>query len=50
MADEVEEFLNSFKDKIGKQSHEVIEKALKENEFSSRLSLKLLSNENLGHL
>ncbi|XP_046845514.1 uncharacterized protein LOC124439333 [Xenia sp. Carnegie-2017] len=50
MADELEEFLNSFKDKIGKQSHEVIEKALKENEFSSRLSLKLLSNENLDHL
>ena len=50
MANELDEFLSTFKFKIGKGNFDKIFKVLRENDFTSRLSLKLLSSENLDDI
>ena len=47
MGDELDEFLLSFRDKIGSQSYQKIATILRENDFTSTLALKLLDSENL---
>ena len=48
--EELEGFIHTFKDKIGLESYNKITTVLKENGFTSRLSLKLLSSENLNDI
>ena len=50
MGDELDEFLLSFKGKIGDKSYEKIAAILRENDFTSRLSLKLLDSANLEEI
>ena len=50
MVNELDEFLSTFKFKIGKESFDKISKVLRENDFTSRLSLQLLSSENLDNI
>ena len=44
--EELTDFLGNIEQKIGKESYEIITKTLRDN-FTSRLSLKLLDPENL---
>ena len=50
MGDELDEFLLTFKGKIGDKSYEKIAAILRENDFTSRLSLKLLDSANLEEI
>lgn len=50
MGDELDEFLLSFRDKIGSQSYQKIATILRENDFTSTLALKLLDSENLKEI
>ncbi len=50
MGNGLDEFLLSFRDKIGSQSYRKIPTILKENDFTSRLSLKLLNSENFEEI
>lgn len=45
--EELTDFLESIENKIGKESYEIIANKLRDNNFKSRLSLKLLDSENL---
>ncbi len=45
MGDELDEFPLSFRDKIGSQSYQRIATILRENYFTSRLSLELLDSD-----
>lgn len=48
--EELTDFLRNIEEKIGKESCEIIINTLRDNNFTSRLSLKLLSPENLDIL
>ena len=50
MGDELDEFLLSFKGKICDKSYEKIAAILRENDFTSKLSLKLLGSANLEEI
>ena len=45
--EELTDFLGKIEQKIGKESYEIIRNTLRDNNFTSRLSLKLLNPENL---
>ncbi len=45
MGDELDKFLQSFKDKIGSQSYQKIATIVRENDFTSRLLLELLDSD-----
>ena len=45
--EELTDFLGKIEQKIGKESYEIIRNTLRDNNFTSRLSLKLLDPENL---
>ena len=45
MGDELDEFLQSFRDKIGSQSYQKMATILRENDFTSRLLLELLDSD-----
>ena len=48
--EELTDFLRNIEEKIGKESYEIITNTMRDNNFTSRLSLKLLSPENLDVL
>ena len=50
MGDELDEFLLSFRDKIGSQSYQKIATILRENDFTSTLALKLKDSDNLEEI
>ena len=50
MGDELDELLLSFKVKIGDKSYEKIAAILRQDDFTSRLSLKLLDSANLEEI
>ena len=44
MTNELDEFLSTFKFKIGKESFDKVSKVLRGNDFTSHLSLKVMSS------